>query len=76
MWSENEKNILNIILDQLIPKNSKRNIPSAGELGIASFIFDAANKNNNLKIRYIKLIFGSRLIFIIGQVVSKFVYLK
>ena len=49
MWSENEKNILNIILDQLIPKNSKRNIPSAGELGIASFIFDAANKNNNLK---------------------------
>ena len=46
MWSENEKNILNIILDQLIPKNSKRNIPSAGELGIASFIFDAANKNN------------------------------
>ena len=49
MWSENEKNILNIILDQLIPKNSKKNIPSAGELGIASFIFDAANKNNNLK---------------------------
>ena len=49
MWSENEKNILNKILDQLIPENSKRNIPSAGQLGIASFIFDVANKNHNLK---------------------------
>ena len=49
MWSENEKNILNKILDQLIPENSKRNIPSAGQLGIASFIFDVANKNQNLK---------------------------
>ena len=49
MWSENKKNILNKILDQLIPENSKRNIPSAGQLGIASFIFDVANKNHNLK---------------------------
>ena len=49
MWSENEKNIINKILAQLIPENPKRNIPSAGQLGIASFIFDVANKYHNLK---------------------------
>ena len=42
MWLENEKNILNDILDQLIPSNPERNIPSAGQLGIASFIFEIA----------------------------------
>ncbi len=62
MWSDNEKNILNKILDQLIPENSKRNIPSAGQLGIASFIFDVANKNNNLKLD---------IVFILNRTLAK-----
>ena len=62
MWSENEKNILNEILDQLIPAKPERNIPSAGQLGIASFIFEIANKSLNFK---------DDIIFILDWTLSK-----
>ncbi len=36
--NERERRLIDAILDQLIPPNPARNIPAAGELGIASFI--------------------------------------
>ena len=44
MWSEIEKKILTEILDELIPANPAKKIPSAGQLGVASFIFEVASK--------------------------------
>ena len=36
--NEHERRLIDAILDQLIPSNSARDIPAAGELGVASFI--------------------------------------
>ena len=49
MWSEIEKKILNEILDELIPANPAKKIPSAGQLGVASFIFEVASKTPKLQ---------------------------
>ena len=49
MWSEIEKKILNEILDELIPANPAKKIPSAGQLGVASFIFEVASKTPELQ---------------------------
>ena len=49
MWSEKEKKILSEILDELIPANPDKKIPSAGQLGVASFIFDEASKTPKLQ---------------------------
>ena len=37
-WTGAERRLLDSILDQLIPANPDRNIPAAGELGVADFI--------------------------------------
>lgn len=44
MWSEKEKKILSEILDELIPANPDKKIPSAGQLGVVSFIIEVASK--------------------------------
>ena len=49
MWSEKEKKILSEILDELIPANPDKKIPSAGQLGVASFIFEEASKTPKLQ---------------------------
>ena len=49
MWSEIEKKILNEILDVLIPANPAKKIPSAGQLGVVSFIFEVASKTPKLQ---------------------------
>ena len=49
MWSEIEKKILTEILDELIPANPAKKIPSAGQLGVASFIFEVASKTPKLQ---------------------------
>ena len=49
MVSENEINHLNEILDYLIPANSAKKIPGAGQLGIANFIINIANQNTDFK---------------------------
>ena len=49
MWSEIEKKILTEILDELIPANPAKKIPSAGQLGVASFIFEVASKTPELQ---------------------------
>ena len=49
MWSEKEKKILSEILDELIPANPDKKIPSAGQLGVASFIFEVASKTPKLQ---------------------------
>ena len=49
MWSEKEKKILSEILDELIPANPDKKIPSAGQLGVVSFIFEVASKTPKLQ---------------------------
>ena len=49
MLTQTEMAILNNILDQLIPANKKRELPSAGKLDIAAFIVQRASKNPVLK---------------------------
>ena len=49
MLTQTEMAILNNILDQLIPANKKRELPSAGKLEIAAFIVQRAGKNPVLK---------------------------
>ena len=49
MLTQTEMAILNNILDQLIPANKKRDLPSAGKLEIAAFIVQRASKNPVLK---------------------------
>ena len=49
MLTQTEMAILNNILDQLIPANKKRELPSAGKLEIAAFIVQRASKNPVLK---------------------------
>ena len=49
MLTQAEMAILNNILDQLIPANKKRELPSAGKLDIAAFIVQRASKNSVLK---------------------------
>ena len=49
MLTQTEMAILNTILDQLIPANKKRELPSAGKLDIAAFIVQRASKNSVLK---------------------------
>ena len=38
LWTECERDLLDGILDQLIPANTARSIPSAGALGVAEFL--------------------------------------
>ena len=45
MVKKAEKEILNNILDQLIPANEQKKIPSAGDIDIAAFIIERASKN-------------------------------
>lgn len=40
-----ERALLNAILDELIPRNPARDIPGAGELGLASFLLECAAKD-------------------------------
>ncbi len=47
-WTGRERTQLDAILDQLIPANRDRNIPAAGELGIADFLTAEANQNSDL----------------------------
>ncbi len=49
MLTQTEMAILNNILDQLIPANKKRELPSAGKLEVAAFIVQRAIKNPALK---------------------------
>lgn len=42
MWTDTESGLLNAILDQLIPPNPSKNIPGAGELGVAGYLNDQA----------------------------------
>jgi hypothetical protein len=49
MVKKAEKEILNNILDQLIPANEQKKIPSAGDIDIAAFIIERASKNTALE---------------------------
>ena len=37
-WTKSERRLLDAILDQLIPANPERNVPAAGQLGVAEFL--------------------------------------
>ena len=49
MWTDDETAVLVAILDALIPANSARSIPAAGELGVANFIAAVADNNAEFK---------------------------
>ena len=38
LWNDSERSLLEALLDQIIPANADRGIPSAGKLGVADFI--------------------------------------
>lgn len=44
-WSENERAILDAILNQLIPANPNRGIKAAGDMGVGNFLASAAENN-------------------------------
>lgn len=48
IWTEGERALLDAILDQLIPANRDRDIPAAGELGVAGFLAREAGGNVEL----------------------------
>jgi len=45
MWTDDETILLCAILDQLIPANREREVPGAGELGVAHFLSEVASKD-------------------------------
>lgn len=49
MWSDSDTAILSAILDELIPANPGRRIPSAGEIGVVDFIAKSASKDKTLE---------------------------
>ena len=49
IWTQEERAYLDAILDRLIPANRDRQIPGAGELGIADFLTREADANAGLR---------------------------
>lgn len=48
-WTKAQTNLLNAILDQLIPSNPEKYIPGAGELGVSDFLAECAAKNESFR---------------------------
>ncbi len=49
IWTEGERSLLDTILNRLIPANPDRDIPAAGDLGIAEFIEEQILRNADLR---------------------------
>ena len=47
-WTESDRARLDALLDQLIPANSDKGIPGAGELGVSEFLTDRAAEDFKL----------------------------
>ena len=56
----NTRQTLGAILDVLIPANPTRNIPAAGELGVADFVTEAMAQNNVLNTALNALLFRAK----------------
>lgn len=49
IWTQEERAYLDATLNRLIPANRDRQIPGAGELGVADFLSREANANADLR---------------------------
>ena len=49
IWTEEERSLLDTLLNRLIPANPDRNIPAAGDLGTAEFIEEQILRNSDLR---------------------------
>ncbi len=48
LWNEKDRSLVDEILDQLIPANPSRDIPGAGEAGVAQFIAAKMNEDTSV----------------------------
>ncbi|MEP3280327.1 MAG: gluconate 2-dehydrogenase subunit 3 family protein [Stappiaceae bacterium] len=48
-WNEDERSLLDGILDQLVPANADNNVPAAGTLGVADFISQKVTEDQELE---------------------------
>lgn len=48
MWSDDERQLLDGLLDQLVPANADKHIPGAGQAGVADFLGKVASQDSDL----------------------------
>lgn len=55
-WTENERAILDAILNRLIPANPQRGIKAAGDLGVANFLAAITEHNTDYSVAFKSLL--------------------